>query len=228
MGMGNPIVVSVIWLVKGLAAGASLQPVWEAAGNSLLVSLLAAVTAVLVFAVPTAYLAERYQGLRFRLPARAAYIGFGMPGIAVALSLVFFGARHAPWVYQTISLLILGYMVRYASLAIGPLRTQLSRINPRMEEAGRLLGFSESRVLWRVTAPVARGGLLTGAALVFLTTMKELPVTLLLGPTGFNTLATRIWSTTEEAFYARAAAPTLILLLVSALGIAAIFSGEDG
>ena len=146
----------------------------------------------------------------------------------MALSLVFFGARHAPWVYQTISLLILGYMVRYASLAIGPLRTQLSRINPRMEEAGRLLGFSESRVLCRVTAPVARGGLLTGAALVFLTTMKELPVTLLLGPTGFNTLATRIWSTTEEAFYARAAAPTLILLLVSALGIAAIFSGEDG
>ncbi len=227
MGMGNPIVVSLIWLVKGLAAGATLQPVWQAMGNSLLVSLLAAVTAVLVFAVPTAYLAERYRKLSARLPARAAYIGFGMPGIAVALSLVFLGARHAPWVYQTVYLLLLGYMVRYASLAVGPLRTQLSRINPRMEEAGRLLGFSEIRVLWRVTAPVARGGLLTGAALVFLSTMKELPVTLLLGPTGFNTLATRIWSATEEAFYARAAAPTLILLLVSALGIAAIFSGEE-
>lgn len=227
MGMGNPIIVSLIWLVKGLAAGATLQPVWQAMGNSLLVSLLAAVTAVLVFAVPTAYLAERYRRLSARLPARAAYIGFGMPGIAVALSLVFFGARHAPWVYQTVYLLLLGYMVRYASLAVGPLRTQLSRINPRMEEAGRLLGLSEIRVLWRVTAPVARGGLLTGAALVFLSTMKELPVTLLLGPTGFNTLATRIWSATEEAFYARAAAPTLILLLVSALGIAAIFSGED-
>lgn len=227
MGMGNPIIVSLIWLVKGLAAGATLQPVWQAMGNSLLVSLLAAVTAVLVFAVPTAYLAERYRRLSARLPARAAYIGFGMPGIAVALSLVFFGARHAPWVYQTVYLLLLGYMVRYASLAVGPLRTQLSRINPRMEEAGRLLGFSEIRVLWRVTAPMARGGLLTGAALVFLSTMKELPVTLLLGPTGFNTLATRIWSATEEAFYARAAAPTLILLLVSALGIAAIFSGEE-
>lgn len=228
MGMGNPIVVSVVWLAKGMAAGASLQPVWQAAANSLLVSLLAAVTAVLVFAVPTAYLAERYRALSARLPARAAYIGFGMPGIAVALSLVFFGARHAPWVYQTTYLLILGYMVRYATLAIGPLRSQLSRINPRMEEAGRLLGLSEIRVLGRVTAPVARGGLLTGAALVFLSTMKELPVTLLLAPTGFNTLATRIWSATEEAFYARAAAPTLILLLVSALGIAAIFSGEDG
>ncbi len=227
MGMGNPIIVSLIWLVKGWAAGAVLQPVWQAMGNSLLVSLLAAVTAVLVFAVPTAYLAERYRKLSARLPARAAYIGFGMPGIAVALSLVFFGARHAPWVYQTVYLLLLGYMVRYASLAVGPLRTQLSRINPRMEEAGRLLGFSEIRVLWRVTAPAARGGLLTGAALVFLSTMKELPVTLLLGPTGFNTLATRIWSATEEAFYARAAAPTLILLLVSALGIAAIFSGEE-
>ena len=190
MGMGNPIIVSLIWLVKGLAAGATLQPVWQAMGNSLLVSLLAAVTAVLVFAVPTAYLAERYRRLSARLPARAAYIGFGMPGIAVALSLVFFGARHAPWVYQTVYLLLLGYMVRYASWRWGRCARSCPASIPAWRRPGACSGLSEIRVLWRVTAPVARGGLLTGAALVFLSTMKELPVTLLLGPTGFNTLAT--------------------------------------
>jgi iron(III) transport system permease protein len=63
--------------------------------------------------------------------------------------------------------------------------------------------------------------------LVYLTTMKELPVTLILSPTGFSTLATRIWSATEEAFFARAAAPALILLVLSALGIAMIFSAEE-
>jgi iron(III) transport system permease protein len=60
-------------------------------------------------------------------------------------------------------------------------------------------------------------GLLTGGALVFLTTMKELPATLLLRPTGFDTLAVRIWSTANELFFARAAAPALLLLAVSAV-----------
>jgi iron(III) transport system permease protein len=67
-----------------------------------------------------------------------------------------------------------------------------------------------------VTAPLAGSGILAGAALVFLTTMKELPATLLLGPTGFETLATRIWGATSEAFFARAAAPALLLVAISA------------
>lgn len=226
MGLVNPILVSSIWLHRGIRAGEALNPVLVAVGNSVYVSVLAAAVAV-VLAVPLSYVRERYASLGSRLAVSSAYIGFGMPGIAVALSLVFFGARHAPWIYQTLALLLLGYMVRYVSLAVGPIRSQLAQTNPRMEEAGRLLGFGVSGVLMRVTAPVLRGSMLTGAALVYLTTMKELPVTLILGPTGFSTLATRIWSATEEAFFARAAAPTLILLLISALGIALIFSAED-
>jgi iron(III) transport system permease protein len=68
-----------------------------------------------------------------------------------------------------------------------------------------------------VTAPLAGSGILAGAALVFLTTMKELPATLLLGPTGFETLATRVWGATSEAFFARAAAPALLLVGISAV-----------
>jgi iron(III) transport system permease protein len=65
--------------------------------------------------------------------------------------------------------------------------------------------------------PLTSSGILAGAALVFLTTMKELPATLLLSPIGFETLATRIWSATSDAFFARAAAPALILIGVSAV-----------
>ncbi len=226
MGLANPILVSLLWLMRGIAAGESFNPVLLAIVNSLFVALLAAVVAVLL-ALPLGYAAERFPSLYSRLTAGAAYIGFGMPGIAVALSLVFFGARHAPWIYQTLFLLTLGYMVRFAALAVGPIRAQLAQINPRMEEAGRLLGFGVSSVFARITVPALRGSILTGAALVYLTTMKELPVTLILSPTGFSTLATRIWSATEEAFFARAAAPALILLILSALGIALLFSAEE-
>lgn len=226
MGLANPILVSLLWLFRGIAAGESLHPVLQAIGNSLLAALLAAVVAVLL-ALPLGYLVERFDSVFSRFTASSAYIGFGMPGIAVALSLVYFGARHAPWIYQTLFLLTLGYIVRFAALAVGPIRAQLSQTNPRMEEAGRLLGFGVMGVFSRITAPALRGSILTGAALVYLTTLKELPVTLILSPTGFATLATRIWSATEEAFFARAAAPALILLVLSAFGIAMIFSAEE-
>ncbi len=226
MALLNPVIVSSLWLVRGIQAGESFHPVMEAIGNSLYAALVAALVAILL-SLPVSYVAERYVGKTSRLAAMAAYSGFGMPGIAIALSLVFFGARHAPWIYQTMFLLTLGYMVRYVAMAIGPLRTQLGQTTPRIEEAGRLLGLNATGVLTRITAPVLRKGMLAGAAMVYLSVMKELPVTLILAPTGFATLATRIWSATEEAFFARAAAPTLILVLVSALGIALIFSAED-
>ncbi len=98
--------------------------------------------------------------------------------------------------------------------------------SPRLEEAARGLGLNRRQVLGRVTLPLLRPGILAGAALVFLTTIKELPATLLLGPTGFTTLATQIWSATDEAFFARAAAPALLLLAVSATSIVIILGQE--
>jgi iron(III) transport system permease protein len=86
----------------------------------------------------------------------------------------------------------------------------------RLEEAARNLGRAPARVLASVTLPLLRPSLLAGAGLVFLTTMKELPATLLLRPTGFDTLATRIWSTVGEGVYSAAALPSLLLLAVTA------------
>ena len=67
---------------------------------------------------------------------------------------------------------------------------------------------------------------MSGFALVFLTAMKELPATLLLAPIGFDTLATEVWSASSEAFFARAAAPALILILVAALPLALLVVRE--
>ncbi len=71
-------------------------------------------------------------------------------------------------------------------------------------------------MLRTVTVPLARSGLLAGAALVFLSVMKELPATILLRPIGFDTLATEIWKQTQVAAYSRAALPALVLIALSA------------
>ena len=148
-------------------------------------------------------------------------------GIVVALSLVFFGANYTPWLYQTIAMLVFAYTVRFLPQALGTLRTNLLQLSPRLEEAGRSLGLNRRRPLWRITLPLLRPGIWTGAALVFRTTIKDLPVTLLLSPAGFTTLATQIWSASSEAFYARAAAPALLLVTVSAFSIVVLLGQEE-
>jgi iron(III) transport system permease protein len=220
-----PTGVITYWLVRGLMAGESLRPVWQAALNSMKAGTLAAIAAM-ILALPIAYYQVRYPGRWSTGVYQSVYTGYALPGIVIALSLVFFGANYATVLYQTLAMLIFAYVVRFLPQALGNVQTSLLQINPRIEEAGRSLGLNRRAVFWRITVPLLRPGMLAGAALVFLTTIKELPVTLLLGPTGFQTLATQIWSATDEAFFARAAAPSLLLLAVSALSILLLFSQE--
>lgn len=221
-----PTGVVVFWLARGLAAGEPLLPMWQATLNSLYASGLAAGAAI-VLAVPVAYYSVRYPSRLSGFVAQAVYVGYGLPGIVIALSLVFFGANYAPFIYQTLAMLIFAYLVRFLPQAMGSVQSSLEQISPRLEEAARSLGLNRRRVVSRVTVPLLRPGILTGTALVFLTTIKELPVTLLLGPTGFTTLATQIWSATAEAFFARAAGPALLLLLLSACSIFLILSQDN-
>jgi iron(III) transport system permease protein len=157
---------------------------------------------------------------------RVTYVGFALPGIAVALALVFFGANYATPLYQTVSLLILAYLILFLPAAVGPTRVSLLQANPSMEEAARSLGRAPIKVFTSITLPLLRPGILAGAALVFLLTMKELPATLILSPIGFNTLATSIWGAASEAFFARAAAPALLLIFVSSVPMAFLMFRE--
>jgi iron(III) transport system permease protein len=100
------------------------------------------------------------------------------------------------------------------------------QVNPRLEEMGRNLGHNPIQVWLKITMPILRPGLIAGLALVFLTVMKELPATLLLSPIGFDTLATKIWSASSEAFYARAAAPSLILVFLASASMLVLMRRE--
>jgi iron(III) transport system permease protein len=226
LGLVLPLTVIGFWLGRGLLAGEELRLGLDIFVNSVSASGLAALMAI-VAAIPVTILAVRFPGRASRWLERAAYLGYALPGIVIALSLVFFGANYATFMYQTLAMLVFAYVVRFLPQAVGSARASLLQISPRLEESARSLGRSPFQTMTSVTAPLLKPGLLAGLALVFLTAMKELPATLLLGPTGFDTLAIRIWGATEEAFFARAAAPALMLVVVSAVSIWIILRQEE-
>jgi iron(III) transport system permease protein len=210
-----PATVLVYWLVHGIHNERSLNSPIGPALHSLLASGLAALVAVAV-ALPIATLAVRYGTRSTRLLGRLTYVGNALPGLVIALSLVFFAARYASPVYQTLALLVFAYVVRFLPQAMSGVDSALIRVSPRLEDASRALGRGPLATLRHVTVPLARSGLLAGGALVFLSAMKELPATILLRPIGFDTLATEIWRQTQVAAYSRAALPALILICLSA------------
>jgi iron(III) transport system permease protein len=210
-----PVSVLVYWVWEAVPLGSEIAFPWREAWRSVFASTLAALVAV-VAALPVAVLARRYQSKFGRLLERLAFTGNALPGIVVALSLVFFGARYGGVLYQTLALLVFAYVVRFLPQSLAATGAALESVDPHVEEAGRSLGRGPLAVLARVTVPLVRSGILAGATLVFLSSMKELPATLLLRPIGFDTLATEIWSATAVADYAQAAPPALLLVVLSA------------
>ena len=213
------------WLIRSSSHLASLSALPGLAWNSLWVSAAAGLLAV-VLAVPVAYVTTRFPRRPIRLFEYAIYLGYGLPGIVIALSLVFFGANVAPFVYQTFFLLLAAYVVRFLPQAYGNVRTALLQVPTSLEEASRSLGHSWYATLRAVTLPLVRGGATAGGTLVFVTTLKELPITLLLGPIGFKTLATEVWSATAEGFFAQAA-PVILVLLAVSLVPTLLFAGKQ-
>ena len=206
-----PVTVLVYWTARA----PELAVPWGAAAHSLLASALAAVVAVAA-ALPVALLARRYPRPWTAVLERASFGANALPGIVVALALVFFAARYGGPVYQTLGLLVFAYVVRFFPQALAGSASALAAVSPRLEEAARALGRRPLAVAWSVTAPLIRPGLLAGGALVFLSAMKELPATLLLRPIGYDTLATEIWKFTSLGAYSRAAPAALLLIAVSA------------
>ena len=225
VALGLPAAMLGYWLVNGLIAGEPFFILWSATWNAVSVSTMAAVVAT-VLAVPVAAKAVRQPGLVATAVYRFSHTGYAMPGIVVALALVFFASRLASPLYQTLWLLLFGYVVLHLPATLGAVRSSLVQISPRLEESARILGSGQLRTMLTVTGPLLRPGFLMGGALVFLITVKELTATLILSPLNFKTLATAVWSASEEAFFAQAAAPALMIILVSSIPMALLIVRE--
>jgi len=217
MGLVLPVCVLVVWLLRRTP---SLDGVAAATLNSLLVAVIAAAVTTLA-ALPVAILAARFRRGWTVALERTGYGANALPGIVAALAFVFFAARHAPVIYQSLALLVAAYLVRFFPQALAGTSAALARAEPRLEEASRGLGRGPTRTLATVTVPLVAPGLLAGAALVLLSTLKELPATLVLRPIGFDTLATEVWTATSVSQYSQAALPALLLC---ALAVPAVWA----
>lgn len=204
------------WLYREAASGKPLVPAVMTVLRSFEASALGTVMCV-VAAIPVALLIARHPGRLSRMVETGAFVGHALPGVVVALALVFFGARYAPVLYQTRWMLAFAYTVLFMPLAVGSLRASMLQVSPQVEEASRTLGRSGLGTWRAVTFPLIRPGLIAASALVFLSIMKELPATLMLAPTGYSTLATRVWGATNEVLYGPAAVHAVALVVLASI-----------
>ncbi len=212
--LGVPLSSVVYWLGLGGRAAWTSGVFSAAVATVQLAATAALITTVLAF--PAAYLAVRHRGILSGVTERVSYLSAAVPSLVVALALVTVTVHYVKPVYQTFVTLLVAYVVLLLPRALVPLRAGLAQSRVELEEASRALGRSRSSTLWRVTVPLAAPGIAVAAALVFLATTTELTATLMLGPTGLRTLATRFWSLTGSIDYVAAAPYAALMIVVSA------------
>lgn len=194
--------------------------------NSLWSSGMAAVIAV-TLSLPVALLSVRYPNRFSKFISRFCQVGYAIPGVVIALSLVLLVNRTLPFLYATPFVVVIAYVLRHMPQAVRASESALNQLSPSLEEASRTLGRTSLQTLIQVTLPLILPGLLAGGALVFLTSLKELPATLLLRPAGFDTLAVRVWVWAGEGFYYQTAPAALLLVLASALPLSFLLRREQ-
>lgn len=167
--------------------------------------------------LPVAHLAARYRGRVVTLIESASFIGYALPGVVVALALVFLGLAPLPWAYQSAGMLVFAYAVLFLPQAIGSARSGFEQVPVGTEDTSRTLGRGPVATWWRVSAQQAWPGIAAGGLLVMVSVMKELPATLMLRPIGAETLSTQLWTMTSIGAYGAAAPIALILVLVGVL-----------
>ena len=225
MSLGAPLLALFDWSVRGLITqnrtGRRLVvdagQVGEITTNTLWVSALAAITTVLIV-LPIALLVGRYKTGIGNLGHSVAISTFALPGILIALTGTFF-INQSDWTSDTfrnsMTLLIMSYTVRFAALAMGTVLIAVHAVPERLRDASQTLGADQRRRFTTIDLPIMTPGLLAAAGLVLLSTMKELPISLLSSPFEFETLATRIFGTFNEAFVTEAGLMALTLVALS-------------
>jgi iron(III) transport system permease protein len=229
-----PVLQLTLWAAGDLSQPGALDTYRELVRNSLVLSVLAAFTAILLAVLVASRV--RISGDRpSRMIARLATMGYAVPGavIGVGILVPLSAFDHAlndlaeDWWGVTVGLLLTGsifgliyaYVVRFMAVAYGSVESSLDKVTPSISMAARALGASPRRLLWRVHLPLITPGLLAGATLVFVDVMKELPVTMILRPFGYDTLSIWVWQMAAEGVWAGAALPALTIVAAGILPV---------
>ncbi len=217
LSLGVPVASAVHWWARGtrvsLGGVSILSATWHTAAYSATAGALAT-----VMALPVAVLAVRHDGRFKRLLERSTYLVLAMPGIVIALALSYFSERYAhAFAYQTAPMLVVAYAILFFPLALVGVRASVAQSPVGLEDVGRSLGRSRIGVWWRVTGPLVAPGLAAAFCLVFLSALTELTATLVLVPTGVQTLSTQFWAYEQNLSYGQAAPFALAMMAVAAV-----------
>ncbi len=216
MSGGLPVGVLAYWTRLGIERGAVDARFLEFSANTFQVAALASVIAM-VLSVPVAYLRSRHPAPASALIEKLAYSGYALPGVIIALGVIFFSIRYLPFIYNTMLLIAVACVIRFLPQSMQATSASLAQVSPRIDEAARISGLGPFAVMARVISRLVAPGLLVGGAMVFVSSAKELPATLLLRPAGFDTLAVRIWVEAGDGLYHLAAPAALVVIVLSLL-----------
>ena len=202
--------------------------------HSLFLSAIAAAL-VSLLALLLSYAARRHTGPRIRTLARIATMGYALPGPVLAVGIFIpvawldnqlihtlktvFNMETGLILQGTLLVMLLAYSVRFLAVGFNPIDGNMQRITRSLDEASHTFGISGVRMLRRVHLPILRGGMFTAAILVFVDVMKEMPITLMTRPFGWDTLAVRIFEMTSEGEWERAALPAAALVMAGLIPV---------
>ncbi|KIL44634.1 hypothetical protein KP78_35980 [Jeotgalibacillus soli] len=213
-----PIAVLLYWSGIAVASGVIDSRFFQFTMNSF---TAAAITSALclVFALPLIYVKTRFSSVLSRMVDVISYLSYALPGVIVALGVIFIFINYLPFMYGTIAMLIMAYMMRFLPQSLQSTESSMGQVSPKIDEAALSLGRRPVQVLNQVILRLIQPGMIASFSLVFVSVIKELPATLLLRPAGFDTLSVRVWIETSDGFYAMAAPSALLIIIISILPI---------
>ncbi len=207
------------------------------ATHSLLLAVGASASAA-ILAILVAYGLRLAPSRLTRVTAWVSTLGYAVPGSVIAVGILVpfgafdnsvdawmratFGVSTGLLLSGTVFALLFAYVVRFLALSFNSVDAGLGRITPNMDGVARSLGCRPLGVLLRVHLPLLRGSLLTGALLVFVDTLKELPATLIIRPFNFDTLAIRVYLLASDERLAEAATAALTIVAVGIIPVVAL------
>ncbi len=210
------------------------DPFWGYAIHSFTLAATAATIAVII-AIILAY-GQRLQPSKLnRWAIQGATLGYAIPGAVIAIGAMVplgnfdnaldswmrsqFNSSTGLLLSGTIFALVFAYLVRFLAVGYGAVESSLNSIKPNLDNAARSLGLNTVKTLFQIHLPLMRSGLISAAILVFVDVMKELPVTLIMRPLNYDTLAVRVFNLASDERLSEAALPALTIVLVGLLPV---------
>lgn len=233
LGFVIPVIQLCMWVFESYAVEFSFNYV-AFARNTLLLGVMAAVVTT-CGALVLSYVRRANESRFTRWLMTLSTMGYALPGTVLAVGIFapiayldnsyisavtwLTGSIPAPLLQGTIITLIIAYMIRFMAAASGAVNSNMQRITPSMDEASALMGVTGWKMLFKVHLPQLHSGLFTAIILVLIDVMKEMPITLMTRPFGWDTLAVKIYELTSEGEWERAALPALLLVLVGLIPV---------